>query len=91
MTPVEKELQRIHRNELNNFYKKRNGYASQKKYRAAHPEMYRDRYYTPRVRIPIENKDTLLGLLDECGMTTSELFISMVEEQYGIDLKRSKK
>lgn len=66
---------------------KNTGYAAQKKYRALHPDRVRaqaQRYYEPKVRIPITSKPVLDELLASTGKTISELFIGAVEEKYGV-------
>lgn len=95
LSPEEKEQRRIAKNAATNAYHKKNGYASQEKYRQAHPEKYRayretarERTYEPKVRIPIELKVVLEELLKQTGLSISQLFIGAVEEKYNITLHK---
>lgn len=93
MSPEMKAERIAKKNASTNAYHKMNGYASQKKYRQAHPEKYRayrestrGRTYEPKLRIPIEKKDKLTLLLQGEGVSLTQMFISLVMEKYGIDL-----
>lgn len=95
LAPEEKEQRRIAKNAATNAYHKRNGYASQEKYRQAHPEKYRayretarGRTYEPKVRIPIEFKIDFEELLKQTGLSISQLFIGAVEEKYKVTLHK---
>lgn len=81
------------RNASTNAYHKRNGYASQEKYRQAHPDRYlayreaaKGRTYEPKLRIPIDKKDKLTSLLQSEDVSLTQLFITLVMEKYGINL-----
>lgn len=70
---------------------KEGGYASQKRYRANHPEKVKEwqhRYYEPKVRILQEYRAELERLARETQLTLSELFISAVEEKYCVVLHK---
>lgn len=80
------EERRIKKNAYKKAYDKANGYSSQKKYKAAHPEVYRGRHYEPKLRIPLGRKDTLAQLMAQTGLTITQLFVGAVEEKYGVIL-----
>lgn len=61
---------------------KAGGYAAQKKYRATHPNSK----YEPKVRIDKNFKPVLQALLDETGLSITDLFVNAVEEKYDIKL-----
>jgi len=99
---TEEELQQLQgkRREWYKTYKKTydqvTGYASQKKYKANHPERVREqkrrqgaKLYEPKLRIPIEKKPELEKLLSNTGLTISQLFLGAVEEKYGISLQKT--
>lgn len=60
------------------------GYPGQKKYREAH----RGEIYEPRLRIPSANRAKLDALLQQTGLTVTQLFAGAVYAQYGIDLTK---
>lgn len=62
--------------------------AYEKEYRKSHPEIYCGRFYEPKLRIPIANKEELLSLLASTGLSISQIFIDAVREKYGIDLSK---
>lgn len=66
-------------------YSKKNGYAAQKKYRKTHPEIYKGRFYEPKLRIPVCNKEAFLQLADDNGVSVTQLCLSAIKEKYGID------
>ena len=70
-------------------FHKRTGYAAQKKYKASHPEIYKGRYYEPKIRIPIDKKDSLAKLIEQTGLTITELFVGAAEEKYGVILHKT--
>ena len=88
LSPEEREARRIAQNKMSVERHKRNGYAAQKKYRAAHPEKY-NQNYQPKVRIPLEFQHIIERLTQETGLSITQLFISAVEEKYNVDLHRS--
>lgn len=72
---------------------KAGGYASQKRYRANHPDRIREqnqkrrgKTYEPKVRIPIEHKATIDELLTSTGLSFTQLCITAIEEKYDITL-----
>ena len=87
LTPEEREARRVAQNKSAMERHKKNGYAAQKKYRAAHPEKY-NQNYEPKVRIPLEFKATIESLTQETGFSITRLFISAVEEKYQVVLHR---
>lgn len=95
LSPEEREKRRIENNRRAAERFKKNGYAAQKKYRALHPEQQvkahkkeREQNYQAKIRIPIECKDTLDGLVSQTGLSIARLFVSAVEEKYGVVLHR---
>lgn len=63
----------------------------QQKYAAAHPEKVkasRQRYYEPKVRIPIENKPILEQLLIDSGLSFTSLCLEAIEEKYSVTLRK---
>lgn len=93
MSPELKAERIVQKNALTNAYHKKNGYASQKKYREAHPDKYRTyratsngRTYEPKLRIPIDKKEELTLLLQSEGVSLTQLFMILVMEKYGINL-----
>ena len=77
LPPEEIELKRLAYNKRHNEYQKAKGYSAQKKYRATHSSTT----YEPKLRIPMDRKETLQHLLDE-----TELFVKAVEEKYDVKL-----
>lgn len=74
---------------------KAGGYATQRRYEENHREEIRERQrirrqriYEPKLRIPLENKETLLNLLSQTGLTMTQLFLGAVEEKYGVILQK---
>ena len=82
LSPEEKEKRRIAKNKRENERQRANGYAAQKKYRAA----VRGKIYEPKLTIPINKKEQLFMLLKSTGLTMTQLFVGAVEEKYGIIL-----
>ena len=79
---------------------KEGGYASQKRYRANHPDKIREQkrkqrersrglIYEPKLRIPIENKSVLEKLLSDTGLNITQLCIGAVEEKYGVTIQKN--
>lgn len=62
--------------------------AYKKEYRSNHPEVYKGRFYEPKIRIPISNKEKLQSLLFSTGLSISQIFIDAVREKYDIDLSK---
>lgn len=89
LPPEEREARRIAKNKRTTEWHKSTGYAAQKKYKAAHPEHRaneRGRVYEPKIRIPMELKENLEILMNETGLSITRLFVSAVEEKYGVVL-----
>ena len=93
LTPEETEAKRIARNKRDNERQRANGYAAQKKYNAAHRQQenarkasYRRYIYEPRIRIPMEKKEALRSLLEETGLTLTQIVTTLIEEKYHVDL-----
>ena len=84
LTPEELEAKRIAQNKRTNEWKKAHGWVHQKKYQQAH----KDDYYSPKIKVPSENKQALKQLLANTNKTLSELFFELVEEKYGIILSK---
>ena len=82
LSPEEREERRKAKNRRDNERKKAQGYTAQKKYR----ENRKGRVYEPKLTIPVSKKDALFQLMEQTGMTTTQLFVSAVEEKYGVDL-----
>ena len=78
----EREERRKAKNRRDNERKKAQGYTAQKKYR----ENRKGRVYEPKLTIPARKKDALFQLMEQTGMTTTQLFVTAVEEKYGVDL-----
>lgn len=96
LTDEQKEMRRIEANKKQADRHKRNGYASQKKYKEAHPDKEREwhkisraRYYMPTLRIPKEFHANLVELSNQAGLSINQLFINAVEEKYNIVLHKS--
>ena len=87
LPPEEREARRVAQNQKAMERHKKNGYAAQKRYRAAHPEKY-NQNYEPKVRIPLEFKPTIESLTQKTGLSLSQLFIAAVEEKYNVVLHR---
>ena len=83
LTPEEIEERRIAQNRSAAERRRKNGYAAQKKYKSTHPEKYHLNY-EPKVRIPLEFKTTIESLTKKTGLSITQLFISAVEEKYGV-------
>lgn len=85
--PPEVKAERVaQRNAYKSAYHKRTQYAAQKKYKATHPEVYRGKYYEPKIRVPLDKKESLVSLMERTGLTITQLFIGAVEEKYGVIL-----
>lgn len=82
LSPEEREARRKAKNRRDNERKKAQGYTAQKKYR----ENRKGRVYEPKLTIPASKKDALFQLMKQTGMTTTQLFVTAVEEKYGVDL-----
>lgn len=82
LSPEEREERRKAKNRRDNERKKAQGYTAQKKYR----ENRKGRVYEPKLTIPASKKDALFQLMEQTGMTTTQLFVTAVEEKYGVDL-----
>lgn len=82
LSPEEREERRKAKNKRDNERKKAQGYTAQKKYR----ENRKGRVYEPKLAIPASKKDALFQLMEQTGMTTTQLFVTAVEEKYGVDL-----
>lgn len=91
LSPAEREARRIAKNKQTVEWHKSTGYAAQKKYKESHPESRaneRGRVYEPKIRIPMELKGNLESLMKETGLSITRLFVSAVEEKYGVVLHR---
>ena len=89
LSPEEKALRLKEKNKRDIERQKNNGYAAQKKYRLAHPDnvvKWRQRFYEPKIRIPKELRPILNSLIKDTGLTITQLFVSAVEEKYGVTL-----
>ena len=62
--------------------KRLKGTLRKKRYR----ENRKGKVYEPKLNIPACKKGTLFLLMEQTGMTTTQLFVSAVEEKYGVDL-----
>lgn len=82
LSPEEREARRKAKNKRDNERKKAQGYTAQKKYR----ENRKGRVYEPKLTIPASKKDALFQLMEQTGMTTTQLFVTAVEEKYGVNL-----
>ncbi len=76
-------------------YAKRTNYASQKRYAKKHPEQRKDRdkrykaqFYSPKINIPKEYRDDIMVLSNNVGLSVNMLFITAVEEKYGVILHK---
>lgn len=75
---------------------KATGYAAQKKYRETHPNAERERSAKRRIdsrtiaiRIKREYEPVLDEIVSSTGRTMTDIFISAVEEKYGVVLHKS--
>lgn len=82
LSPEERETRRKAKIKRDNERKKAQGYTAQKKYR----ENRKGKYYEPKLNIPADKKEVLFRLMDQTGLTTTQLFVSAVEEKYGVIL-----
>ena len=85
LSPEEKEQRRKERNRRDNERKKAMGYIAQKKYR----EKKKHITYQPKLCIPVEKKEDLFRLLEQTGLSTTQLFVGAVEEKYGVVLRKT--
>ena len=76
------EERRQLKNKRSNEQHKKSGYSSQKRYRQEH----KNDYYDARVIMRREFKHALDTLLAHTGMSSAKLFLSAVEEKYGVTL-----
>ena len=87
LSPEAREARRIAKNKSSAEWHKKNGYAAQKRYKAAHPEQ-RGQNYEPKIRIALEFKPIIESLTAETGLSITQLFISAIEEKYKVVLHR---
>ena len=85
LSDEEREIRRIEHNRAASERHKKTNYAAQKKYREAHPEIYQGRFYEPKLRIPICNKDAFLKLADDNNISVTQLCLLSIKEKFGID------
>lgn len=85
LTDEEREARRIAKNATVAAYHKKNGYAAQKKYKSLH----RGERYEPNITMPAANREAFLTLLQQTGMTSSELVFGAVYDKYGIDFRKT--
>lgn len=95
--PLPEDVKKAHKaewNRRNNERKKQGGWAAEKKYAAAHPEIrakkyanWTAKYYSPKINIPRESKPAFDSLLASTGKTISELVLEAVEEKYNVTLR----
>lgn len=85
LSPEEREARRKAKNKRDNERKKAQGYTAQKRYR----ENRKGQVYEPKLVIPASKKSVLFELMEKTGMTTTQLFVTAVEEKYGVDLHTS--
>ena len=85
LSPEEREAHRKAKNKRDNERKKAKGYTAQKNYR----ENRKGQVYEPKLVIPASKKALLFELMKSAGMTTTQLFVTAVEEKYGVDLHTS--
>ena len=86
LSPEKKTERIIAKNQSTNAYHKKTGYAAQKKYKASHPEVYCA--YEPKIRMPVDKKDVVTQLTAQTGLTITQLFVTAVEEKYGVILHK---
>lgn len=55
-----------------------------KKYRESHP--YSEMYYEIKIRTPKKNKVIVSEIIKQSGLSASQLFASLIQEKYGIDI-----
>lgn len=94
LSPEEKTERAAKRAEQSAAIHKANGYAAQKKYQKEHPEkrrIYRKtqeaKTYSAKIRIPVEMKDELFRILKRENLSLTQMFVTLVREKYGVDLK----
>lgn len=85
LSPEEREYRRKIKNKRDNERKKAQGYTAQKRYR----ENRKGKYYEPKLNIPADKKEVLFRLMEQTGLTTTQLFVGAVEEKYGVILHRT--
>ena len=92
LSPEERELRRVERIKISNEYHKKTGNIAQKKYRQTNPDKIRNlrkNYYTPKVHIHKDFVNNFNALVEKTGLGISALFLSALEEKYGIVLTKS--
>ena len=87
MTEKEKQYRRE--------YNKKTKYASQRRYAKKHPEQaavrakrHRDKCYYPSIGVWLEFKTIIVQLAKDNNMSINKLFVSAVEEKYGVVLHK---
>ena len=93
LTEEERKARRTESYRRQNEKRKQSGWATEKAYRAKHPELQaqkyavqKNKYHTITVRIPREFKPTFDALLASTGKTITELMLDALEKQYGVNL-----
>lgn len=91
---AERSARRRESYKKHNEKRKLSGWAAEKKYAAAHPEIrakkyanWTAKYYSPKINIPRESKPAFDSLLASTGKTISELVLEAVEEKYNVTLR----
>ena len=84
MSPEKKAEAQARRSAAQNKHHKSTGWAAQKKYRSQHG----GERYEAKVTMPAVNRDAFTALLEQNGMTISELVLGAVYEKYGIDFRK---
>lgn len=74
---------------------KKKNYAPQKRYAKKHPEQrksrdkrYKAQFYSPKINVPKEYRDDIMSLANATGLSVNMLFITAVEEKYGVILHK---
>lgn len=95
LSPEERELRRIERNKRSSEAHKKSGYAADKRYRENNPDkiskknrIYRNKNDSLTVTLSKEYRSVIDRLTNETGLSISDLFITAVEMQYDVKLKK---
>lgn len=84
LSPEKKADAQARRSAAQNAHHKSTGWAAQKKYRSQHS----GERYEAKVTMPAVNRDAFSNLLEQTGLTISDLVLEAVYEKYGIDFRK---
>ena len=95
LSPEEKETRRKELTKKSNDYHKSTGYAAKKKYKETYPDRiiesdktFRESHDNLRIFLHKDFRANLNKIISESNMTITKLFLTAVEEKYGIALTK---